>query len=295
MDTYTNSSFQELPDNRLDGETEIRQAQLVMLGLLKNLDIICKKHNLTYWLEGGTLLGAVRHKGFIPWDDDLDVMMPREDFNKLLELPDSEFPQYIYHDKRVEFQRLRDRYSRREDEFCNADEAFNSIYIDIFPVKKFHYMRKVLSRLRMCIPPYTPPSIKNAKTVKSRLRRILAATLYYFLTYSGLQFIIKLLCYLGPKNVWSYDLERTWHYHFNDKWLFPLKTLKFEDAYFPVPNNYHEWLKYNFGDYMTPKPDNHHNNIRILVTTPCRHPEARNWFDDFPETFTNTTSKGFNQ
>ena len=57
-------------------ENELRSCQLKQLEILKIFDRICRKHNLRYWIDGGTLLGAVRHKGFIPWDDDLDVAMP---------------------------------------------------------------------------------------------------------------------------------------------------------------------------------------------------------------------------
>ena len=56
-------------------ENELRSCQLKQLEILKIFDRICRKHNLRYWIDGGTLLGAVRHKGFIPWDDDLDVAM----------------------------------------------------------------------------------------------------------------------------------------------------------------------------------------------------------------------------
>ena len=68
------------------GETYITPAQMQERGLemLKFVDEVCRREKLTYWLSGGTLLGAVRHKGFIPWDDDVDLMMPRPDYEKLL-------------------------------------------------------------------------------------------------------------------------------------------------------------------------------------------------------------------
>ena len=72
------------PDNRQEGETVLRQAQLVMLRMLKIIDYICRKHDISYWMCSGTLLGAVRHKGFIPWDDDLDIGMPRADYDLLM-------------------------------------------------------------------------------------------------------------------------------------------------------------------------------------------------------------------
>ena len=64
----------------------ISEVKEIELGLLLKFDQICQRHGLTYYLCGGTLLGAIHHKGFIPWDDDIDVLMPRGDFEKLLEL-----------------------------------------------------------------------------------------------------------------------------------------------------------------------------------------------------------------
>lgn len=63
-----------------------RQIQLVGLNMLKYLDALCREHDIRYFLSGGTLLGAIRHQGFIPWDDDVDVMMPRPDYERLMQL-----------------------------------------------------------------------------------------------------------------------------------------------------------------------------------------------------------------
>ncbi len=64
----------------------LRKLQMTELEILKDFDKICKKYGLTYFLEGGTLLGALRHQGFIPWDDDIDLIMPRKDYQELLKL-----------------------------------------------------------------------------------------------------------------------------------------------------------------------------------------------------------------
>ena len=63
---------------------DIRPLQLRILDILLALDRVCKEHNLRYYLWAGTMLGAIRHKGFIPWDDDLDIAMPRKDYDLLM-------------------------------------------------------------------------------------------------------------------------------------------------------------------------------------------------------------------
>ena len=64
----------------------LRQLQLLELEILLEVDRVCKKHNITYYLGEGSLLGAIRHNGFIPWDDDIDILMKREDYEKFLQI-----------------------------------------------------------------------------------------------------------------------------------------------------------------------------------------------------------------
>src|SRR5678815_4070490 len=83
-------------DEREQGESRFRQCQLVMLRMLKILDYLCDLHDVKYFLVGGSLLGSIRHKGFIPWDDDLDVGMTRANYEKFMEYVVPELPKDIF-------------------------------------------------------------------------------------------------------------------------------------------------------------------------------------------------------
>ena len=79
--------------------TVLRKAQLRMLAILIEVDKICRKYNISYWLDYGTLLGAVRHQGFIPWDDDLDICVLRKDYKRLRKVLIAELSkQYLFLD-----------------------------------------------------------------------------------------------------------------------------------------------------------------------------------------------------
>jgi len=121
-------------------EISLDEAKKIMLDTLIEFDQICKENNLTYWLFFGTLLGCVKESGFIPWDDDIDVMMPRHDFEKLDSL---KFPNHIFFQNRKSDQNYKKDYSKlrindtRYIELEEKDKNINyhqGIFIDIFPV-----------------------------------------------------------------------------------------------------------------------------------------------------------------
>ena len=83
-------------------DKELKKLQKIELDILIEFDKICKKNNLRYVLVGGTLIGAIRHKGFIPWDDDIDVSMPRKDYNKFIKIQEKELNHNKYYFQSME-------------------------------------------------------------------------------------------------------------------------------------------------------------------------------------------------
>ena len=122
----------------------LRRQQHRMLEILLEVDRICKKHNIRYWLSSGTLIGAVRHKGFIPWDDDLDIEMLLPDYERLMRVLPDELPSTMALQSQDTdpnyfffYAKVRDRRSHLE-EGNRYDRVWKEqgIYIDIFPFYK---------------------------------------------------------------------------------------------------------------------------------------------------------------
>lgn len=140
----------QLPKSFLDDEirckhlvtSEIKKVWAVELDLLAELDRVCKKHNLQYYADGGTLLGAARHKGFIPWDDDVDIAMMRKDYEKLCSIAPSEFSHpYFFQTEYSDFGSLRGHAQLRNSQTTailgnkeNVRQYNQGIFIDIFPL-----------------------------------------------------------------------------------------------------------------------------------------------------------------
>ena len=119
--------------------SRLRESQLLQLSLLKIVDKVCHDNKLQYWLDSGSLLGAVRHNGFIPWDDDLDICLLKEDYDKLMPLllqecnnNDTLFLKYYKHEK---IQSYVDYFCSTKMVIKETNGALTPCHLDIFPMK----------------------------------------------------------------------------------------------------------------------------------------------------------------
>jgi lipopolysaccharide cholinephosphotransferase len=237
--------------------TPLRMAQLRMLEIVMVVHEICTKHNIRYWIDYGTLLGAVRHGGFIPWDDDLDISILKSDIKKFTEAMQSHLPEnYAYQDwkneRKLTFKviKIRDKHSYYEDGIYQKGELnYDGIFIDVFPVEYVpskqwkmavdYYHGRAFRRIRgkkvplheklisYCMYPFT-----SALVVFSRLVSATVKSNLFMNTYAGL-------------NLNCAHLNTT---------IFPLKKISFEGQTFYAPNNPDKYLREIYGDYMTIPP-----------------------------------------
>lgn len=251
--------------------TELRKAQLRMLQILVDVSSICDKHAIPYWIDYGTLLGAVRHNGFIPWDDDLDISVLNKDYDKLSAILKLELPQHLVfqdwkNEKKltVKAGKIRDTKSYYDDGLTKRGEMkYQGIFIDIFPVeytasyktKKFidFFYGRAFRRLR---------GLNSSKS-----EYILACLIWPFALLMAFLFRLFSLavCAKTLVNIHGGLNLPVYHSH-ND--VFPLKKISFEGREFYCPNDCDKFLKSIYGDYMKIPPKEkrqvHANSIEFL-------------------------------
>ena len=245
--------------------SELRKLQYKMLDILIAFDRLCTKYQLPYWLEGGTLIGAVRHGGFIPWDDDLDIQMLNSDVKKLLKILPKELPSdmvlqtyktdkyYLRH-----IPRIRDLNSMLivSDKGDWKDYKYQGAFIDILPVDytnfKFLLIRKISYLLKW-----------KRIYLWGFLSNISPVIKYYpfWLCFKMEQFVFWAYMKIGrifkssKMNFSIYGLD-FYGLDIDASVVFPLKKMNFEGHLFNVPNNVDECLRKYYGDYLQLPPEN---------------------------------------
>ena len=247
-------------------EYNINELHSCILSMLKEVDRICRENNITYFLSGGSAIGAVRDKGFIQWDDDADIMLPRKDYMKFLKVMKNYKGKYkvgsIYtrKDWTFPFARIWDKTTKVVYE--NLNEATTGIFIDIYPIDglpdsltrtKLHYY---ITKFRyVCLNAAIRKRFKEGEKF-TFLKRVLA----FFAKSYGANNICKSLNASASKTKFesSNYVGCSVLCHYMEKERFSKEAFShqvyvdFEDTKLPVMNGYDEYLSTLYGDYMKP-------------------------------------------
>lgn len=230
----------------------MREYQRKMLDEVVFLDRVCKDNHLTYFLTGGSTLGAVRHQGFIPWDDDMDIALPQKDYDKLVEIlrkMDSE--KYVLHDHQSDvdyvlcFAKFREKEGNLLGSFPDRGKLYKykGVGVDVFSIGKNSFIRSfVCAKLRVALLHYTY-LIRNDK-------------LRYFVTriqWAAFQCLAPLT---WPLNVFRKKGEMHYgigqgpakHYMWEQE-VFPLKEAAFEGVSLPIPHDSDAFLTHIYGNW----------------------------------------------
>ena len=224
---------------------KLRELQLSAYKLLVFLKEICEKNNLTFWIQGGTLLGAVRHQGFIPWDDDIDCGMPRSDLRKLKELlKDNDIIEYIECYNVVS----RKQFACRMPKIRFKND--HNIFVDIFPYdfinitdeknewKHFYTRREKLTECILELGIDSPDVPIDDETKRKKIESVIEKYFPTEISRDKATHIIWGIENLPTKFCRLYKIED----------FFPTKLVLFENNIYPAPKNYGTYLKRQYKD-----------------------------------------------
>lgn len=246
------------------------------LQIFDEFDKICKKYNLRYFFIAGSLLGAIRHNGFIPWDDDIDIAMFREDYEKFLKIAKQELPPFLFlqncsteTDYFYGHAKIRDSRTtaiRKTDWYSNVH--FNQgIFIDLFPLdsipdnkwnKNVHCLLSTI--MHRMVKRYTYYKGYERHTFKMKIIYFLSKFVFCFITPTNMylkyeRFVQK---YNGM-NTAMVGLLSEYYNRKNLQWLRSdfndIMQHLFEDRIVSIPSNYINILKKSFGDWKAPRQD----------------------------------------
>lgn len=253
--------------SNFNAKLTLDEIKSIEINILSYVASLCEKHNLRYFLAYGTLIGAIRHKGFIPWDDDIDIAMPRDDYNRLLDIMRSEKGKYeclipLENGFFYEFAKVIDTTTFVQEKY--TIKARCGVWIDIFPLdglkkndKLTHFLLVLFNRCR---------AAAVNKKFPHKTKGIFVPVEYLF-------WIICRLIGYKPFLKWSIKLAQKYKYDDSDivgyassypannkylkkEWFSESLKVYFEKLQFNIPIGYHEYLTTQYGDYMQLPPEN---------------------------------------
>lgn len=256
---------------------ELKHLQKVILEITKDIDFLCRKNDIEYFLLGGSAIGAIRHKGFIPWDDDLDIIMTRDNYEKFIDTCKSQLDKkkYYLQEALIDWPLLHTKikllgtHFKEPSGFADSPEH-NGIFVDVFTLENV-------------------PNSKICQIWQFICSKIL---LTYCLKKRGFdkkqsfikELLMKLSFPLDNKYVFQFFKWQMTKYNsrgtnfygfFSGRYRFKQSIYKkelyqdsirvpFEDTELPVPKKYDELLSQVFGDYMTPPPTKDQVGLHLI-------------------------------
>ncbi len=239
---------------------ELRPLQQKILDIMKFIDELCTKHNIEYFLMGGSALGAVRHKGFIPWDDDLDIFMTPNNFDKFVIALDSEQNNSYYlqitgkHKNYYSVPKLRLNNSTYIEEIVEHWDLHHGVYVDIFILhnasnniiyrKLQYFMSKLLVIKSLSLKKYKSQGIyRLAMMLIKLIPAYLIKEITYPIIFHNRNKSTTYKCNFLGKARYKKGL-------YDSKWFTSYKYTEFEDTNLRVSEHVEDFLKERFGDYM---------------------------------------------
>lgn len=250
-------------------ELTLQELKNIEFDLLKEFDAFCRQNQIRYFLAYGTLLGAVRYKGFIPWDDDVDVLVPREDYDKMIKLYKDRGRYRLYSTERnpkfgYPFSKLCDMTTKKEEENIN-NGIEQGIEIDIFPLdcwdNDIDIAKKEVKRLKRNMF-----GLNLAKMItcsaSTPWKCFLLKTMMLGCRMLGNQFFIDRIIKIGKQknpNGSAYMGDKVWC-PYGERDICPAEVfsdsikVEFEGQEFPAPIGYDTYLTRLYGDYLPEPP-----------------------------------------
>ena len=264
----------------MDRET-LLQVQPILLEIAKEIKRVCEENDIPYFLYRGTFLGAVRHQGFIPWDDDMDFAMLRRDYEKFRRIaPEKMDPRFCFQDWHTDedyahpFGKVRKRGTRYVEAKCRP-LAENGFYVDIYPLdyapqaeadrKKLARQQLHLYRVKLMKSRYTTWMEGDKVILKKRIGYLLYQFISLFVSQKKLIETYERISQQPESDILYEQSALPRSYFFQKKWYASSRMYPFEDTEFPGPEDGDECLSCLYGNYMELPPEDQRDNRHQII------------------------------